>query len=401
MSLLNNALREAEQRRQGPAPAAAYVGQGASAPRRSSGASRGLWPGLVLVVIIGAIVAALLWPRSAPVTVTTTAGPEPVTPEANTAPAPSPAQPDAELQTSPAATADPDPRPPASGAAPESGPTTVVAAPVPVAGGAAPVAAATKPTAPAPRAEPSPAGAGSGVQDDASGGTAAAPPRQSGAGSTRDAPAAGSVDAAGTGEAAQAPEVRQQRQTPQARDRETGKAIRQALAAGRPDDAERLLAALVASQDAPLSRSRLARHLLINGQADQALQWLPADIARDHAPVRLLRGRALLAKGQARAAAATLESAVPAVRENVEYSVTLAALLQQLGRHGDAAMRWGELIAHDNTRGPWWVGLAIALEADARGASAARAYEQALALPDLTSSLADYCRQRLNALRAG
>ncbi len=98
---------------------------------------------------------------------------------------------------------------------------------------------------------------------------------------------------------------------------------------------------------------------------------------------------------------ALLESNVPGVRQNAEYTVTLATLLQQQDRANDAAGRWAELIAFDDARAAWWVGLAIALEADQQFRAATRAFEQAMVLPDLPPSLAEYVRSRLTKLGAG
>ncbi len=76
-------------------------------------------------------------------------------------------------------------------------------------------------------------------------------------------------------------------------------------------------------------------------------------------------------------------------------------LLQQAGQADEAAGHWSELIAYDDSQATWWLGLAIALETGGRINSAVRAYAQAAVLPGLAPSLADYARERLNALQAG
>ncbi|MBQ93461.1 MAG: MSHA biogenesis protein MshN, partial [Marinobacter sp.] len=87
--------------------------------------------------------------------------------------------------------------------------------------------------------------------------------------------------------------------------------------------------------------------------------------------------------------------------QNVEYRVTLATLLQQAGRNTEAARHWSALIAEDDSRAAWWVGLAIALETGGEINSAVRAYSEAVQLPGLSPSLADYVRERLKSLQAG
>lgn len=198
-----------------------------------------------------------------------------------------------------------------------------------------------------------------------------------------------------------APAIKRQQETPELMDRRTEKLIRQALSAGQFRKAEGMLADILAIQPAPQSRARLARHLLVNERPEQALTWLSREAANNDDLLRLLRARALLASGQSKEAVALLESNVPGVRQNAEYTVTLATLLQQQDRANDAAGRWAELIAYDDAKAAWWVGLAIALEADQQFRAATRAFEQAMLLPDLPPSLATYVRSRLIELGAG
>ncbi|KPQ01964.1 lipopolysaccharide assembly protein LapB [Marinobacter sp. HL-58] len=195
--------------------------------------------------------------------------------------------------------------------------------------------------------------------------------------------------------------VKQTPETPAALDRSTARELEKLLARGSVTDAERRLASLTQEQTAPRSRYVVARALLVDGKQDQALGWLPETVAAGHSRLRLLRARALHANGDLTAAVDTLSSDVPPVEDHAEYRVTLATLLQQQGENSKAARHWAELIAWDDSQGPWWVGLAIALEAQGEQAGAARAYRQAAELPGLPRSLADYVQQRLRALRAG
>jgi MSHA biogenesis protein MshN len=195
--------------------------------------------------------------------------------------------------------------------------------------------------------------------------------------------------------------VKQPRETPEAIDLRTSRELASLLASGRNAEAEQLLATLIESQPAPNSREVVARDLLLQGEAERALGWLPAEVTDDYAGLRLLRARALLAQGQLEQAVATLSARVPAVADQPEYRITLATLLQQAGQTESSAGHWAELIAYDDSRPAWWLGLAIALETGGRGRSAAQAYAQAAALPGLSPALADYARERLNALQAG
>ncbi|MBL3558356.1 MULTISPECIES: hypothetical protein [Marinobacter] len=190
-------------------------------------------------------------------------------------------------------------------------------------------------------------------------------------------------------------------ETPAAKDRSTARELERLVARGNITDAERGLAALTQEQTAPRSRYVVARALLVEGKQDQALGWLPEGVAAEHPKLRLLRARAQYANSDLAAAVDTLSASVPPVEGHSEYRVTLATLLQQQGKNGEAARHWAELIAWDDSQGPWWVGLAISLEAQGEQLGAARAYRQAAELPGLPRSLADYVQRRLQALRAG
>ena len=196
-------------------------------------------------------------------------------------------------------------------------------------------------------------------------------------------------------------DVKQVPETPAATDRSTARELEKLVAQGRITDAERRLAALTREQDAPRSRYVVARALLVDGKQDQALGWLPAEVTAQNPALRLLRARALHANNDLGAALNTLTSSIPPVEGHAEYRVTLATLLQQQGDSAEAARHWAALIAWDDSQAPWWVGLAISLETQGELAGAARAYQQAAELPGLPRSLADYVQQRLQALRAG
>ena len=197
------------------------------------------------------------------------------------------------------------------------------------------------------------------------------------------------------------PSVKQVRETPEAIDRRVSRELASLLRGGDAREAEQKLQELAATQAAIASREVFARQMLVQEMPDRALAWLPESVTNGDAGLRLLRARALHAKGRLPDAIAALELSVPAVRQNVEYRVTLATLLQQAGRNTEAARHWSALIAEDDSRAAWWVGLAIALETGGEINSAVRAYSQAAQLPGLSPSLADYVRERLKSLQAG
>lgn len=356
MSLLNDALRAAEQRQSRPEVAAAYAGQSQSRPRPRYG----LW---VVIVFLGAgaVGASAFW-------LMTRTGNEDMPVHVSAPPA---QEAGTELQLESVTENDKT----AEASQPASEPLVVVQ-PEPE---ASEVAEADEPQEP----EPEP------VRVEAP---------------EPEAPVTKSVvaEAEPTLETeAPTPPVKQIRETPEAIDRRVSRELASLLRSGDTRQAEQTLQELAAAQSATASREVFARQMLVQDMPDRALAWLPEPVTNGDDGLRLLRARALHAKGRLPDALATLESSVPAVRQNVEYRVTLATLLQQAGRTTDAARHWSALIAEDDSRAAWWVGLAIALETGGETNSAVRAYSQAAQLPGLSPSLANYVRERLKALQAG
>lgn len=376
MSLLNDALRAAEQR-QGRQPApAAYTGQAAAAP--AAGRHAG-W--LILVVLALLLLVAGWWliSRPSPVVEST------ATPVVVQSPVATEAEPEPESVAQPVAEDRPSEPVVVTPRLPEPAPMERSRPPEPQ-------RVAAQAPQPVPDAEPK--------------SEREADPEPAAASVAADVPAdaqrPSTVRLSGSDDGFQAAaDVKQVRETPEVKDRRTSRELERMLRAGRWAEARQVLEDLTAVQDAPLSRHVVAKRLLVEGQYQQALDLLPEPIAQTSAPLRLLRARALLESGALEAALSMLLYRVPGVAEHTEYHVTLATLLHQRGHHDDAASRWAELIAWDDSQAPWWVGLAIALESGGQREAARRAFLQASELPGLPPSLADYVRQRLQSLRAG
>ncbi|WP_240616601.1 MSHA biogenesis protein MshN [Marinobacter fuscus] len=197
------------------------------------------------------------------------------------------------------------------------------------------------------------------------------------------------------------PGVKQVKETAEAIDIRASRHITSLLAAGRTAEAEQVLVELTQSQTAPQSREIFAREMLVQDMPERARRWLGASVSQGFSRLRLLRARLLLVEGRLVEAVGTLEAEVPAAADYPDYRVTLATLLQQAGRADDAAAHWAELLAFNDSQAAWWLGLAIALETGGRAEGASKAYAQAAALPGLAPALADYAWERIHALQAG
>ncbi|WP_303287219.1 tetratricopeptide repeat protein [Marinobacter sp. SS8-8] len=357
MSLLNDALRAAEQRQNRPGEAGPYTGQVPAGGRINFR----LWA--IVILSLGGVVAGFgYWFQAQ-------SGGEAAPAVVSAAPVAEPAPP-----VEPEAQPEPQPEPESE----------------------ADIAKAPEPATPTPSKQASP---GRPVADTGQPGTGV---EESTAESVAESQMESAVESAATpSSSAPASKVKQIRETPEAIDLRVSRELTSLLRSGKTRDAEQRLRELAASQPATASREVFARGMLVQGMPDRALAWLPAAVADAHAGLRLLRARALHARGDLSGAIATLERQVPTDGQNTEYRVTLATLLQQAGRSTEAARHWSVLIARDDSRATWWVGLAIALETGGEVRGAVRAYGQAAQLPGLSPSLADYVRERLKTLQAG
>ena len=96
--------------------------------------------------------------------------------------------------------------------------------------------------------------------------------------------------------------------------------------------------------------------------------------------------------------AAALEVLLPqsaAGDRNADYQGFVAVLLNRLGRHGDAALRYRAATRLSPNEARWWAGLGIALDADGKVSEARDAYQHARSLPGLPVELLAHIEQRL------
>lgn len=163
---------------------------------------------------------------------------------------------------------------------------------------------------------------------------------------------------------------------------EAGEALRAAL---------RLMPAHVAARQALL------------GQLTEQQRWHDAEtLALDGVgllPQRsdwaLLAARLMYDRGEAELALETLNQHAAAARQNADYQVMHALLLQRAGRYADAANCYRTALALRPGEGRWWFGLGRALDADRREAEARQAYEKARDSGNLPPDLQQSVERRL------
>ena len=359
MSLLNQVLRDLDQRQAPGAPAVAK----AAAPRAHapSAGQRVMRWGLGLVATLAAIAVggwaqgSIRWPAKAadtPVAVAPVAAPRPVTP----APAlPTPAPAPVAAPTPAAATPEPSTVAPAAAAAPV----------------ALPVAIATPIARSKPASKPQPAGDTAPV-------------------------------------AAAKPEPRIELRTAARSPQERAEALYQrgvtAHQAGQLNDsAAAFTAALREDPRHAAARVAQAGMLISLSRPDDATALLKEGLALAPAQPQLAL---MLARLQAErqdwaAAAETLKAAGNTTSlntaESAEFHGFHAAILQRAGRHGEAIEKYGTALRLAPNRGVWWMGLAISLEEIGQADTARAAFQRAksIGLPD---GAAGYVDARLKQL---
>ena len=109
----------------------------------------------------------------------------------------------------------------------------------------------------------------------------------------------------------------------------------------------------------------------------------------------LLAARLMYERGEIELALETLNQHAAAARQNADYQIMHALLLQRAGRHADAANCYRTALTLRPGEGRWWFGLGRALDADRREAEARQAYEKARDSGNLPPELQQSVERRL------
>lgn len=144
----------------------------------------------------------------------------------------------------------------------------------------------------------------------------------------------------------------------------------------------------------------LARAYLAAGEQQRLLSWLPAQLAQmpHDSELRLLLARTQLQAGDTKGAVATLEQNAPALEQEPTYFALLAASYQQTGQWQESAALYRRMTALRPSQSTWQLGLAIALEQLDQAAEAARHYRLALQGLGLDDSARRFASERATAL---
>lgn len=143
------------------------------------------------------------------------------------------------------------------------------------------------------------------------------------------------------------------------------------------------------------ARELLVDQLEMGGRTDEAYTLVEQGltIAPDYAPFRKRAARMLLDRNDAAAAVRALTgSGLPRVEDDPELHQMLAGIYLNLGESFLAAQTYRNLLVHAPQEGGYWLGLGDALAADAQPLEARKAYRRALAAGGLSRAEAERVR---------
>ncbi|HTJ97090.1 MAG TPA: tetratricopeptide repeat protein [Rhodocyclaceae bacterium] len=145
-----------------------------------------------------------------------------------------------------------------------------------------------------------------------------------------------------------------------------------------------------------------ARQALLSQLVEQK-QWQAAEVVAldgiENNPQRsdwvVVAARIMLDRGDATQALDTMTQYANGAKQNPDYQIFHALLLQRANRPGEAAVCYQNALALRPAEGRWWYGLGRALDADQRANEARQAYEKARDSGNLPADLAVIVDKRL------
>lgn len=148
------------------------------------------------------------------------------------------------------------------------------------------------------------------------------------------------------------------------------------------------------------AREQLAGLLYGEGRLTEARQLLEEGIRLNpqQPDFRLLLARLAISEGQQQQALGWLSGYQPDLASNMDYYATWAGLTQELGQNADAAALYVKLLHQQPDQGRWWLGLGVAEDGQGHSQRALDAYRNALLHGNLGEASTSWLEQRIGQL---
>ena len=121
----------------------------------------------------------------------------------------------------------------------------------------------------------------------------------------------------------------------------------------------------------------------------------------DQVSFAMVAARLQAQRGDAVAAILTLESVQGPGSGHADFVALHAAMLQRIGRHGEAAERYGVAIGLGNALPVWYIGRAISLQQIGKDSEARACFRQAIDTGNLPPELRAFAERQLGARESG
>lgn len=149
------------------------------------------------------------------------------------------------------------------------------------------------------------------------------------------------------------------------------------------------------------ARQMLAGLLIENRRSNEAMTILQdgVRIAPEQSGFMMALARLQIEAGDRNAALQTLEQGAKFAGNDAEYHAFYAALLQRNARHDEAVTHYLAALQADPANTSWLVGVGISLQEQGRDTDAREAFERARMVGGMTPELAGFVDQRLSQLQ--
>ncbi len=182
------------------------------------------------------------------------------------------------------------------------------------------------------------------------------------------------------------------------RDKQFVGEIRRQLRAGHTDQSIENIKAFVAKEPKAVKSSALLLDVyLSSGLQVEALEWLSNDIALSDAQKAYYHSRLLTQDKKWQAALALLNKHRPELHNYPDYYRFKAGVAQKAMAYEQSAKIYGQLLAFES-RGSYWLGLGVNLDALNDKTGALNAFKQAQRFSSFTPEVKTYINQRISAL---